>query len=402
MHMAQASESPARAKVVIASATVGAGHNSVARALEAGLVAAAAPIETEVVDVLTFTPRLFRAYYAGGFALAMSRFPREYGIGFRLTNRPQGPRRGLMELRRLFAERAALRAFGSFLRARRPDLVINTHFLAAPYVAHLARRGVLRAAQAVTVTDIEVHRFWYSEGVDHWFVPCEYSARPFLRWGVHPDRITVSGIAIHPKWDLPLDRREVLARWSLPADRPIVALTGGTEFTCGPVARIARGIVTACGDVHLVGLAGRNRTLLARLSALARAGRSVTPVGFTDRLHELIEVCSLVVTKAGGITTAECLAKGKPMVLTTPVPGQEGGNARYLASEGAAVVRCGVESIVRSVRELLGDCRALAAMSDSARRIHRPARQTIVQSICRMLFPSSAGRAASPQRASLP
>ena len=151
------------------------------------------------------------------------------------------------------------------------------------------------------------------------------------RWGVHERHITVSGIPIHPKWARPLDRRKILRDWRLPADRKIVLLAGGTEFTCGPVVRIARHIAEVCPQAYVVVLAGRSKKLLAELAASPLAPGRLVGVGFTDRVHELVEACSLMVTKPGGVTTAECLAKGTPMVLMNPVAGQEGGNAEYLA-----------------------------------------------------------------------
>jgi processive 1,2-diacylglycerol beta-glucosyltransferase len=370
--------------VLVATASVGAGHNSVARAIVEQLRSAAPDLAVDCQDVMAFTPRLFRAYYAGGFALGMSRFPRAFGFGFWLTNRPQGPRRGLMERLRLFQERLVLRGFCDHVLAARPDLIVNTHFLAAPAIAALLAAGRLNCPQVTVVTDIEVHRFWYSQRVRHWFVPSDYSAQPLTRWGVLPEQITVSGIPIHPKWVPLLDRRKVLADWKLPADKTIVILTGGTEFLCAPVPKIAVAILAACPHVHLVVLAGRNKKLLEELARLPQTPARLTPLGFTDRAQELVEVCSLMLTKAGGITTAECLAKGTPMILMRPVPGHEGGNARYLAGQGAAVIARGLDDIVGQAARLLNDPPALAAMAEHARRLYKPGTQTVVNAIAAM------------------
>ena len=369
-------------RVLIVTATVGAGHNSVARAIVTHLQTVAPHIDLECVDVLTFTPWAFRAYYAGGFALAMTRFGRIYGLGFRITNRPHRPERGLMERRRLWCERIAMRRFARRLRARPPDLIVNTPFLAAPFIGRLIRDGDLDVRQFVAVTDIEVHRFWYSENVDRWFVPADHSAAPFRKWGIDPGRITVSGIPIHPKWTDPLDRERILRDWSLPRDRRIVLLSGGTEFTCGPIVKIARRIAGQCEGAYVVVLAGRNKKLLGQLSALPEVPERLVGVGFTDRIHELVEVCSLMVTKAGGVTTAECLAKGTPMVLLKPVPGHEAGNAEYLAGEGAAVITRSIKEVVAAVVALLGDEGELEGLERNARRLYRPAGRIIADAVC--------------------
>jgi len=267
------------------------------------------------------------------------------------------------------------------VRDNPPDLVVNTHFLPAAFLGGEIDAGRLHVPQIVTVTDIRMHRFWYAENVDHWFVPTEWNVEALRRWGVEPHRITVSGIPIHERWTRPLDRSQVLADWELPGDRPIVLLSGGTEFVCGPVVEIARRIVRECDGAFAVVLAGRNEELLAALAKLPEAGRDLKGVAFTDRVHELVEVCSLMATKAGGITTAECLAKGTPMLFLRPVPGQEAGNAEYFQSKGAGAIAANTDELIAHARRLLASGEELERMSQAARRLYRPARETIVQAI---------------------
>ena len=365
-------------RVLIVSASVGAGHNSAARAIAESLRSAEPSADVSVLDVLSLAPLGFRAYYAGGFSLAVSRLPWAYGLGYWLTDRPDGPARNLRERRRLWTERLFLKAYADHVLGARPDVIVHTHFLTPPVTVGLLR---LATPQMVVVTDIRMHRFWYCEEVSHWFAPADETAERLRRWGIAPERITVSGIPIHPKWTAPLDRERILAEWRLPADRPIVLLSGGVEFTCGPVVRIARQILARCERAFVCVLAGRNKRLLARLARLPEAPQRLMPVGFTDRLHELVEVAALMVTKAGGLSTAECLAKATPMVLLRPVPGQESGNAEHFERFGAAVIARRNRDAAGHVARLLADDEALRHMSDSARRLYRPATETIVAAI---------------------
>jgi len=373
-------------RVWFVSAAVGGGHNSAARALMEQLAREAPHVRCELVDMMSLVPGAFRAYYAGGFALAMTRLPWAYGLGFHLTNRPHCPRRSFGERLRLAWERWNTGRFAAKLLRDRPALIVHTHFLAPPVVARLVAAGRADVPQAVVVTDNDVHRWWYSEGVEQWFLPNDDARATLDRWGIAPQRVAVCGIPIHPKWIAPVDREKVLAEWRLPTDRKIVLLSGGTEFTCGPVVKIARRIVAARADVCVVVLAGRNKKLLARLAATAEArdGR-IVPQGFTDRLHELAEVASLMLTKPGGVTTSECLSKGLPMVLMNPVPGQEGANAEYFRRAGTAVVAKGAGEIVRAATALLDDPEATARMSDCARRLYRQATQTVTEWILNRL-----------------
>lgn len=370
-----------RRRVLLVSCAVGAGHNQAARAIANALAAACPEVDVEVLEMLSLTPRVFRACYVGAFIVGMTRFPWVYGACFKLTNRPQRPGRGVWERVRLSMERAVLRRFAGHLLRRDADVVVCTHFLPAGIVGRLIVSGRLCTRHMVVVTDIDVHRWWYSEGVDHWFVSTPDGGGQLQRWGIDPGKITASGIPVHPKWTSSVDPAKVLADWRLPGDMPVVLLCGGAQFTCGPVGKIAGKILATCKNVCVVVLAGWNKKLLASLAALPESGSRLFGMGYTDRVYELVSICSLVVTKPGGVITAECLSKGAAMVLINPVTGQESGNAEYLLREGAAVICRTVDQIASEVARLMGDPAARADLAANARRLYRPATQTIVAQI---------------------
>ena len=379
--------------VLVISARVGAGHGQAAQAVVEAIRERRPDVQVRLEDVMDHVSPIFRTYYQGGYISGMTRVPRLYGWTFDLSNGPESPRRSWSERLRLAEERFWLKGLGEKVIQWRPRVVICTHFVIGPVLVRLAAAGRLKARLSVVVTDHSPHRWWFAPGIDHWFVPDERARDRFVRWGVGPSGITVCDIPIRLKWTEPLDRAKVLADWRLPADKQVVLLSGGADFTCGPIEATARGILAACPGAHVVVLAGRNKELLARLSRLCAAGPAagrLTPVSFTDRAHELVSVASLMVTKPGGVTTSECCAMGTPMVLLRPVPGQELCNAEYLTAHGAAVAPGGMLKVIESVRRLLENPADLAAMADRARKLHRPAARPIAAKVSEWL--SSPGR----------
>ena len=376
---------------MVLTASVGAGHNSAARAVAEAFRRAGGG-EIEYLDVLDFTGRLFRAWYARGYAYSVSHWPRLYGLGYRLMDRPQRVGSSRVELAYAWAARITLRRLRAYLRLRRPRVIVNTHFLAPSLVAWMRRHGELDCRHVVVVTDNVTHRAWYCPGVDHWFVATPGNVADLKRWGVGDETLTRSGIPVHPKWLDPVDPAAVLAQWRLPGDRKIVLLSAGADFTCGPVLRIARGIVESHPEACVVVLAGRSKTLAAAVSGLGYAADRLRPVSFTDKLHELASVAAVMVTKPGGITTAECLAKGLPMVLIKPVPGQEAGNARFLTAAGAALTAAGTQDTIDGVGRLLGDEPLRAGLAARCREAYLPGAQTIAAAVLAMLASSGERR----------
>lgn len=379
-------------RVLLVTASVGTGHNQAAGALEEEFRARNFA-EIRCVDSLDFTPRTFRAKYAGGYSLMFTRLPFFYGLGFRLLDRPTGGGRTPGEKYRLWRERKAMKKFADFVREFNPDVIVYTHFLAPAIIQPMIRRGEINPKQMMVVTDIQIHRWWYSEGIDRWFIAQEPSRRQLLRWNIDSAKIVVSGIPLRSKWDASeqsqlqtSNLQEIRRAFSLPDGKKIVLLSGGTAFTCGPVARIARRIIANRDDICVVVLGGRDKQLLGKLGGLAeaRAGK-IIPIGFTDRLHELMRCASLMLTKAGGLITAECLATRLPMVILPPVPGQESGNARFYAQQGAAVIARNTKQSVTLAHQLLDDESRLAEMSQNAAALKFPGRLTITDAVAQNL-----------------
>ena len=376
-----------RPSVLLITASVGEGHNAAASALGAALGQRHPEWAVDTIDDMRLVPRWFRAAYAGGFRLAVTRMPRLYGLGFRLSDAPHGPQRSRLEGLRLAVERHALRRLRGLLLERQPHLIVHTHFLAPPLVGELIERGALAGRQIVVATDRPLHRYWRAEHVDHWFVASEAAGRTLQQWGADPAGITYSGIPIHPKWRGELDGPSTLAAWDLPADRPLILVSGGATYTTGPIGRIVDRLAQACPNACVGVLVGGNRKLARRLKARHPDDTRVRVIPMTDRMPELAHVASLMVTKGGGILTAECASAGLPMVFLPLVPGQEAANGQFFEQGGAAVRTESWRQIAPTVRSLLDDAERLEAMSAAAGRLDRPATETIVEAIEQFVGP---------------
>jgi processive 1,2-diacylglycerol beta-glucosyltransferase len=95
-------------------------------------------------------------------------------------------------------------------------------------------------------------------------------------------------------------------------------------------------------------------------------------LGFTTTVERVMTAADVVVTKPGGLSVSECLAKRRPMLLVSPIPGQEERNADYLLESGAALKAVDGATLGFKLARLLADRTLLAAMGAAAQRISRP------------------------------
>jgi processive 1,2-diacylglycerol beta-glucosyltransferase len=253
-----------------------------------------------------------------------------------------------------------------------PDAVVCTHFLPAELLMRERSRGRLDCPVHVVVTDFDLHGMWVVPDMAGWFAASDEVAFRMHARGLDAARIHVTGIPIMPAFAQPLDRGACAAEFGLDPQRRAILLMGGGAGL-GGLDEVAARLLRLDADFQLVALAGRNARTLARLQTLAgeHPGRLVAQ-GFTDRVERLMHACDLVITKPGGLTTSECLALGRPMIVHAPIPGQEERNCDYLLEQGAAVKAVDTIALDWRVRKLLADPPRLAGLAERARTLGRP------------------------------
>ncbi|MFH1857684.1 MAG: glycosyltransferase, partial [Candidatus Omnitrophota bacterium] len=84
-----------------------------------------------------------------------------------------------------------------------------------------------------------------------------------------------------------------------------------------------------------------------------RFQKKVVILGFAENVDALMEIATFMISKPGGISSSEALAKKLPMVLLDPIRGQESANANFLIEKGTAVKARDEQEVALLVRELL-------------------------------------------------
>jgi processive 1,2-diacylglycerol beta-glucosyltransferase len=360
--------------ILVLSASVGAGHVRAAQAVELALRETVPHVRVKNIDVLTLTNTAFRRLYGKAYLDLVNKAPHVLGYFYDLMDRPSTAKSGRSrgDLLRLLVEKLNLKAFTRLLRQEPCDLVINTHFLPAEIIASLRRDGKLSVPQVTVTTDFETHRLWVNQPCERYFTATEEGAQYLQSWGVPADSTFAYGIPIHPVFAEPKDRGGCLKRHGLAGDRPIILQMAG-GFGVGPIEKIYRAILDLAQPVEVVVVAGRNAKLKAELEAFSSPDRHRTHIlGFTDQIDELMAVADLVVSKPGGLTTSETLARGAAMVIVNPTPGQESRNSDYLLENGAAIKVNNLATLTHKVGPLLDNPERLAQLKANARRLGRP------------------------------
>ncbi|HEY2586768.1 MAG TPA: glycosyltransferase [Tepidisphaeraceae bacterium] len=359
-------------RILILTASVGAGHNRAAQAIELALREVCPGATVRNVDVLDLTNAAFRWFYGKSYFDVVAAAPHLVGYLYDRLDRPLGRLERGVDKVRFGLQHLNLRSLSALLTGEKWDLAINTHFLPAEVIGTFRTWGRIEFPQVTVTTDFDTHRLWHNPPCEHYFTATEEGRANLAAWGVAPDRITATGIPVHPLFARPRNAWECKRRLDLADDRPVVLqLAGGLGV--GPIEAIHRQILDADLPLQIVVVTGRNtaaREQLATIPAPARHHRVI--LGYTDRMDELMAAADVIVSKPGGLTTSEALCRGAAMLVVDPIPGQETRNADFLLENGAAVKVNNIASLRHKLTALLSEPGRLASLRAAARKLSRP------------------------------
>ena len=254
----------------------------------------------------------------------------------------------------------------------KPDTVVCTQAFPCGMVADYKKTYELDLPLVGVLTDYAPHSYWVYNNVDYYVVPSEETGRKLIQSGVDERKIKPFGIPLDLNFKKPSERQAVSSSLGLDPFKPMVLIMGGTQGL-GPIKELVLFLNDLSQPMQIVIVCGTNRKLYRWLSRRMKGFKKKTLLyGFTHNISELMTVASVIVTKAGGITTAEALAKGLPMVILHPLPGQEAMNTAYLLREGTAVKAENIKDCAVILEELLYNEAKLHSMSLNAKRCSRP------------------------------
>jgi processive 1,2-diacylglycerol beta-glucosyltransferase len=289
-------------RVLILSASIGAGHDLPAERLATDLRAHG--IEAHVEDSLHAMGRVVEGAIGGASAYTTPAQNRLFDVSHFLGLRFPPTRRLAGRLLQTLGGRGLL----ELVAARRPDVIVSTYPGATEPLGRLRRAGRLRVPVVSAITDLASLPMWAHPGIDLHLTTHPESRREVLALaGADAEVIAVRGF--NPAgFDAPPSRAAARAALGLKPEGGVVLVSGG-GWGVGDVP----GAVTVALELDPVAvlvLCGSNEDLRARLPADPR----VQAFGFTDRMPELMAAADVLVHSTAGLTVLEALICGTRVI----------------------------------------------------------------------------------------
>ena len=360
-------------KILILSAPVGSGHRMAANAL-AEAFSKLPDVEVVQGNVFDFFPSVLGRFVLKSYAEILRIIPALYAFSYRWSNRSGGSVWIRDQLNAML-----LRVAKSFIDSVQPDLVFSTHATPTGILSLYKEKYNPKLWLGVVVTDFTVHRWLLSQGADAYFL-ADKKLIP-----------QVCGTAVAYPYGIPVrnafsllkkgveNRNEVRRRFGWNTDAFICLLLGGgggmlpMESILQKIknTKLQTGSNANPAALHVIALTGDNKTLYRKISAMKAeySGSGLAVLGFTDDLPKFLQGADLVISKAGGVSLAECLACGKEVVIFDPLPGQEMENASFVQREYGIRVAADTNELIEILRHAIAETFAQRMKKQEQRRM---------------------------------
>ncbi len=348
----------------------GRGHYRASVAVEQALRRLDPSAHVVNVDAFTYTHPILQRLLRRAYANLITASPEVWDY---LYDNPRVLRQ--VRVLRELLHRYNARKLDRLIQRVAPDVIACTQAFPCGMVADYRQLRLLPTPLVGILTDHAPHAYWFYDSVSAYVVPSEAEAQVFRTHGIGVERVRPFGIPIDPQFGQPArPAEEIRRRWGLATGLPVVVVMGGGRGL-GPIRAMVRALQESPTDLQLVVLAGDNHWLRRWLKRKGKRQVFAKPMrveGYVNDVRDVMDAASVLVTKPGGLTTAEALARGLPMVLIEPLPGQERYNARFLTQHGCAVLAESVHTAAGLVGGLLRDPGRLTLMRQAARQAGRP------------------------------
>lgn len=324
-------------KILLLSVTAGYGHHATAKALADLFEQKGA--EVQIVDVYEYISKMIQQALAKGYLLSSKYTPELYRLFYDKTSQTK-EKLNKMNIVKLVNTLGAFR-FESFVENFEPDAIVCTHVLAAHLVSQMKQRGMVTAPSIGIATDYCIHPYWedvlYMDGL---VTASELITQTAVKRGIPEERLLPFGIPVHPKFNRHIAKEEARRQLGLDVERPVLLVMSGS-MGYGDCAETVQHITNTGVDFQILAVCGNNKKAYQHLHDFLErytGSCSIRVMGFVDNVDILMSAADCIITKPGGLTVTEAIAKRLPMILANPIPGQEERNVEFLVNNGMAML----------------------------------------------------------------
>lgn len=353
--------------IIFLTAATGGGHEKAAIALMQYMEKQISGCKTILIDTLKFINPLIDRLVTGTYLSTIRKIPSIYGKLYDFSEREEFITLLVKGVNGIFSHKL-YKIFEQYS----PDAVVCTHTIPLQMLSSLKKKGLVSIPVVGVVTDFSNHFFWKLEGPDALIVAHDRIKKDMVKMGLPEEIIHSCGIPVAECFiSSHTNRAQILERMGLD-DKPTLLLMGGS-MGYGNMLKIFSELISIRREIQIIAVTGSNIKLKCQLESISQnTNKKVAILGYSDNISELMDASSLLITKPGGVTISEALVKKLPILIISPIPGQEERNARFLINSGASIMINQCDDIKNILESTLDSPSVLKHMTKAADILAKP------------------------------
>lgn len=352
-------------KVLIVSVKVGYGHHSAAKAMMDYF--AEKGIECEMLDTFEYINPHLADSIDNGYVFSTSHFPEIYGKAYDMMDRHEekwDKHSAVTVLSKIVSKKLK-----DYITEYSPDVIVGTHSYACMMMTYLREKKIVTCPLVGIITDFTVHPFWESTELDYYIVPNELLKNRAKKKGIAEEKIMPLGIPIRKQFGEKISKTEARNLLKIPDKTTFLVMMGSMGF--GNIIKDLRSIDEIDKDFQLLCVCGRNAKMKEEIESI-KWKKHVTTFGFVNNVDVMMDAADIIITKPGGLTSSEFLAKNLPAVIMNPIPGQENRNTEFLVNNGAAMMVTDTFPLEEALFEMMENPERIELLRKNVELIRKP------------------------------
>lgn len=348
-------------KALILTVTAGQGHHQCALAIAEYLKKR--NIECEIIDTLKYINPILYESVKHGYLISTQDLPTAYGKVYRLAEK-KGPAAKISPGR--VTNVALSLKLKKLVKKFNPDVIICTHVFSAQIISAMHSNT---APTVGIITDFTFHPFWQDTSLDYYVTASEQLTNQASKKNIFENEILPFGIPIREEFMTKRDKQTARRELDI-KDKPTVLVMSGS-MGYGNMLKQIKKLDSLNIDFQLICVCGNNKGLYRSISKY-KSRKLIYCYQYVNNIDVMMDASDVIITKPGGLTTSEALAKGLPLILANPIPGQEDRNAEFLLNNGAAMKTSSTFPIDECIYELFTSEWRLENMTKAAAMLAKP------------------------------
>lgn len=337
-------------KILIFTVSAGGGHNQAAFSLEQEFKQH--DYQVVKLDALKETNKILDSLVTDGYRILANNFPKIFGELYKFSNNKK-VNYGFTNLITSIIQDEIYQ----LLIANKPDLIVTTHPFIVSVIGTLKEKQEIIIPFISIVTDYKVHQTYIHDYVDAYITGSYHTKLSIINRGVSKDKIYTYGIPIRKEFfDNTLKEKR--------DDEVFTILLMGGSMGVKSMDKVLNSLVKSKNKMKIFAICGNNQSLKTKIESNYQglSDKEIIIYGFTKNIPELMDAADIVITKPGGLTVSESIAKNIPMIIPYLIPGQEEENTDFLVESNIAIRTDKIKDITQVVDQLIDNPQRLEQM----------------------------------------